>query len=561
MEKHAVPERLGRYEVIRELGKGAMGIVYEGRDPALGRTVAIKTARRDVVERSGMAKEMMERFLREARAAGMLNHPNIITIYDVGEEGDMAYIAMEFLEGKDLSTVIAERRLDIATVVDYGIQISEALACAHVQGIVHRDVKPANIFIPATGGIKMVDFGIAHTHDSTLTQDGALIGTPTYMSPEQFMGQKVDARSDLFSLGIILYEMLTGEKPFTGEALTTVMHHILKTNPAPPQELNYQTPEALGAVVMRAMAKKPQDRYPDGNAMAQALRESLKDTPDMGVILAPKAAETATVVAAAPPEGVQDKPTTMSESTVNDETSLSSATPAANTATVAEAPPTGISGVNAPPAQASETVVDTNQRHEPAQETAAVRPSAPGQHLMKHGRLLLGGFAALCLLAGFAIYLMAAISTPDTPETDDVLAATEQPDHESATPAAAEHGKVVSVGVWVYNTDDINVALDFINKQNEGADIEAWLGGLPPNAVNMAGKAGLSVRVSEPQSGEVYAEQRLLDGFGTVSVPTHVDSLRYELLYDDAPVHNEVVRIDETHGPEARHFVIRESDL
>ncbi|HDP36140.1 MAG TPA: serine/threonine protein kinase, partial [Candidatus Hydrogenedentes bacterium] len=273
MENNAAPERLGRYEIIRELGKGAMGVVYEGRDPSLGRRVAIKTARRDIIERSGLAKEMMERFLREARAAGMLNHPNIITIYDVGEEEGVAYIAMEFLEGKDLNTIITEqRKFDVETVANYGALICEALACAHDQGVFHRDVKPANIFIPSQGVLKVVDFGIARTHDSTLTQDGALIGTPTYMSPEQFMGQKVDARSDLFSVGIILYEMLTGEKPFTGEALTTIMHHILKSNPAPPHELNYLVPEALSAAVMRALSKRPQERYSNGRAMAAALR-------------------------------------------------------------------------------------------------------------------------------------------------------------------------------------------------------------------------------------------------------------------------------------------------
>ena len=300
MDKIAPPERLGRYEIIRELGKGAMGVVYEGRDPSLGRTVAIKTARRDVIERSGLAQEMMERFLREAKSAGMLNHPNIITIYDVGEEAGMAYIAMEFLVGRDLNTLIdQQKRFDVKQVVDYGVQICEALACAHDQGVYHRDVKPANIFIPDQGVLKVVDFGIARTHDSTLTQDGALIGTPTYMSPEQFMGQRVDARSDLFSAGIILYEMLTGEKPFTGEALTTIMHHILKSNPAPPHELNYMVPEALSAVVMKALSKKPQERYPDGRAMAKALRESLKDNPDMSVITGAPAAGEATVVTTA----------------------------------------------------------------------------------------------------------------------------------------------------------------------------------------------------------------------------------------------------------------------
>ncbi|MBI2423126.1 MAG: serine/threonine protein kinase [Candidatus Hydrogenedentes bacterium] len=285
MSDSSMPEKLGRYTIVRELGKGAMGIVYEGKDPNIGRRVAIKTARRDVMEATGMAAEMMERFLREARAAGSLNHPNIITIYDAGEEGDMAYIAMEFLEGGDLEDVIKEkRRLDYKRIVDIGVQICEGLAVAHDEGVVHRDIKPANILMPENAPLKVADFGIAHVTDSNLTQDGTLIGTPHYMSPEQFMGQKVDGRSDLFSVGNILYELITGEKPFTGEALSTVMHNVIKTTPVPPGELNFTIPEALSEVIMIALSKKPAERYSNGRHMAAALRECLKEHPDPTVV-------------------------------------------------------------------------------------------------------------------------------------------------------------------------------------------------------------------------------------------------------------------------------------
>ena len=297
-----MPEKLGRYEIVRVLGKGAMGVVYEGRDPNIDRRVAIKTARRDVMEASGMADEMMTRFLREARAAGVLNHPNIITIYDADEEGGIAYIAMEFLEGGDLLDAIEKRRaFSTEEIAELGATICGALAAAHDQGIVHRDIKPANVILPEGKPLKLADFGIAHVSDSNLTQDGALIGTPHYMSPEQFMGQKVDGRSDLFSVGIILYEMLTGEKPFTGEALSTVMHHVIKSAPTAPSELNFAIPDALSQVVLKALAKRPNERYQDGRAMATALRESVKEHPDPAKLgFGPVQDAGATVVMGAP---------------------------------------------------------------------------------------------------------------------------------------------------------------------------------------------------------------------------------------------------------------------
>lgn len=276
-----MPKKLGRYEIVRELGKGAMGVVYEGIDPNIGRRVAIKTARRDVLEASGMAEEMMERFLREARAAGNLNHPNIITIYDSDEEDGLAYIAMEYLDGGDLRDTLDRRTsLDVEEIAEIGAQICDALAAAHDDGVVHRDVKPANILTPSSGKLIVADFGIARVADSNLTQEGAMIGTPHYMSPEQFMGHKIDGRTDLFSVAIILYELLTGEKPFGGEALSTVMHHVIKSTPAAPSELNVAVPKAMDTVVMKALAKRPAERYVDGRAMAAALREAVKATPD-----------------------------------------------------------------------------------------------------------------------------------------------------------------------------------------------------------------------------------------------------------------------------------------
>lgn len=278
---NVLPTRFGRYEVVRELGKGAMGIVYEGRDPNIGRRVAIKTARCDTMSDSRVAAEMMERFLREARAAGTLNHPGIVTIYDTGEEGGTTFIAMEFLSGADLQKHLKERRqFTVDDTVRIVAAVCEALGHAHEGGVVHRDVKPANIVLLDNGGVKVTDFGVAHLCDSNLTREGSVIGTPYYMSPEQFMGRGVDGRSDLFSCGIIAYEMLTGERPFQGEGFSAVMHNVLRAEPIPPRDLNYEINPVLSAVIMKALRKEPQRRYATGEAMAAALRESLKDHPD-----------------------------------------------------------------------------------------------------------------------------------------------------------------------------------------------------------------------------------------------------------------------------------------
>lgn len=278
------PQCLGRYEIVRELGRGAMGIVYEAFDPSIKRRVAIKTARSDAFTNPSQAGEMMTRFIREAQAAGALNHPNIITVYDTGEHENIAFIVMEFIDGGSLHDQFsASRRWDPAEVAELGASLAEALAAAHERGIVHRDIKPANIMLPEIGPAKIADFGIAHTRDSNLTNPGDMVGTPYYMSPEQFQGQKVDARSDLFSLGVVLYEMLTGERPFRGKSVNAVMNECLKNVPAAPQDLNIAVPPVLAHVIMKALEKAPLHRYQNGTAFAAALRESMKDIPNPAI--------------------------------------------------------------------------------------------------------------------------------------------------------------------------------------------------------------------------------------------------------------------------------------
>lgn len=290
--------KLGKYQIRRTLGKGAMGIVYEGFDPVIERTVAIKTILPSQLDGAQYA-EVMARFKREAQAAGRLNHPGIVAIYDYGEEVPeelneeemtmmapkaapaktaerVAYIAMEFVKGRELKDFLASNERfkpgDVARIMG---EILDALDHAHSQGVVHRDMKPANLIVLDNGRIKIADFGIARVEKSELTQTGMVLGTPSYMSPEQFMGHPVDGRSDLFSCGVILYQMLTGEKPFTGESTTTIMYKVLREEPVPPSQINLTLAPTLDAVVRKALAKNPNERFQSGKEFADALRQAI----------------------------------------------------------------------------------------------------------------------------------------------------------------------------------------------------------------------------------------------------------------------------------------------
>ncbi len=273
------PKKLGKYEIRRELGQGAMGIVYEGYDPMIARRVALKTVRRDQLDRIEV-EEILARFKREAQAAGRLTHPNIVGVYEYGEDpgpageaaGGTAFIAMEFVEGRELKDFFdTNERFPMAEIVRIMSQLLDALDYSHKNGVVHRDIKPSNIILLKDGTVKVADFGIARVESSNLTQAGSVLGTPSYMSPEQFMGQTVDGRSDLFSAGVILYQFLTGEKPFTG-ALTTIMHKVLKEEPAAPSALNVQVPRPLDALMRKALAKRPDERFQNGREFAIALK-------------------------------------------------------------------------------------------------------------------------------------------------------------------------------------------------------------------------------------------------------------------------------------------------
>jgi serine/threonine protein kinase len=255
-------EKIGKYQIIDILGKGAMGIVYRALDPDIDREVAIKTIRFDLISEESERNELMLRFVREAKAAGKMAHPNIITIFDVGKHEDMTYIVMQYIEGNSLQKFIASnKRFSSQEIVRLMLQLCDALDYAHRHGIVHRDIKPANILLNKDNKPHVVDFGIARVEMSTMTQTGATIGTPSYMSPEQVMGKKIDKRSDIFSLGAILYELVTGKRPFQGESITTVIYKIVNEEIPSPFLSQRGLSEDFEPIIQRALAKNPGNRY------------------------------------------------------------------------------------------------------------------------------------------------------------------------------------------------------------------------------------------------------------------------------------------------------------
>ncbi len=269
-------ERFGRYEILTELGRGAMGVVYKARDPKINRVVAVKT-----VSLAGQSpeeeREYRERFFREAEAAGRLSHPGIVTIFDVGEELETRapYIVMEFVGGQTLESLLArdDHKLPVETALRLALELAEALDCAHGQGVVHRDLKPANILLTKDGHAKIADFGVAKLNLANQTLAGRALGTPAYMSPEQLNGEAVDGRSDLFSLGVVLYTALTGYRPFQGNSAVTVSFKVVNRDPIPATLLDTKLPPGLDYIIARAMAKDPGERYQRGMEMVLDIQE------------------------------------------------------------------------------------------------------------------------------------------------------------------------------------------------------------------------------------------------------------------------------------------------
>jgi serine/threonine protein kinase len=287
---------LGRYKIISEIGQGAMGVVYKAVDPIIDRTVAIKTINLNLSRQELEEYEM--RFQQEIKAAGRLNHPNIVTIYDVGKTESVAYMAMEFLEGQELKDIIATGKLlPPHEIVDIISQVADGLWFAHQQNIVHRDVKPSNIMVLRGGIAKITDFGIARLPNSAVkTMTGLILGSPRYMSPEQVIGKTIDSRSDIFSLGVVLYEALTGVAPFDGDNVNAIMYATVNTTPSPPSSHNRAIPAMLDLIVAKAMAKTLDDRYQVVKELADDLREVRRQIDSTRPAAAIKAAS------AAPPQ-------------------------------------------------------------------------------------------------------------------------------------------------------------------------------------------------------------------------------------------------------------------
>jgi serine/threonine-protein kinase len=288
MQGMTSPKLIGRYEVLEELGHGAMGSVLKARDPAMGRTVAVKTILTSALE-SHQGGEYRMRFYREARAAGSLAHPGIVPVFDVGEEEGTPYLVMEYVEGRTLAEAARSgERITLDRVCELGQQIAEALGYAHSKGVIHRDIKPANILMtsPKAYGSerpRITDFGVAKMAAGEVTTTGQLLGTPAFMPPEQFTGAPVDGRADLFSLGVILYALATGEQPFHGETMTAVSYKVVHTDPVPPRRFNPAIPPQLETAILKCLAKNPADRFQTGEELASVL-EALRGAPEATAI-------------------------------------------------------------------------------------------------------------------------------------------------------------------------------------------------------------------------------------------------------------------------------------
>lgn len=279
MASNRKPDRdsLGKYKLVETLAEGGMGVVYKGFDPSIERVVALKTIHKFLLD-GDKGQEMLARFKREAQAAGKLAHPNVVTIYEYGVDDGTPFIAMEFIEGRELTDHIKKgERFELERIADIMEQCLDALHYCHSHGIIHRDLKPSNIILLADGAVKITDFGIARVEASQLTQTGAVMGTPSYMSPEQFMAQRIDARSDLFSAAAILYELVTGERPFPGKEIITIMHNVLNTSVIDATRLNVHLPKCFDAFFQRALAKQPRDRFQSAKDFAQALELALEN--------------------------------------------------------------------------------------------------------------------------------------------------------------------------------------------------------------------------------------------------------------------------------------------
>lgn len=307
-------KRIGRYEILGEIGRGGMGVVYKANDTALGRIVAIKTIRLSEFTDATELERLRERLVREARSAAVLSHPGIVTVYDIAEEDGATHVFMEYVNGPTLEKLMEGGALSRELVLQVVTQTAAALDYAHRRGIIHRDIKPANVMIHEDGTVKIADFGVAKILSEKLTQSGAMLGTPNYMSPEQIRGMQLDGRSDQFALAVMTYEMLTGEKPFSGEAIPTVLFKVVQQEPEPPSRLNPSLGPAIEAALMRGLRKNPEQRYPSCSDFASALSAACAQSPGW-IPLQRGASASMPTLASTPASGSTPAPATPAPST------------------------------------------------------------------------------------------------------------------------------------------------------------------------------------------------------------------------------------------------------
>jgi len=462
-----------RYLIVQKLGAGAFGTVYKAKDKVLGRMLAIKTIRLEglAASQAGL-KEMLDRFNREAQVAAQLRHPNIVTIYDFGESQGLTYLAMEYIEGKGLDSIIAANgRLPVPRAAALAAQVADALDYANQHHVVHRDIKPPNIMVESDDRVKVTDFGIAKPGDSAehLTMTGSLLGTPAYMSPEQARGEKLDGKSDLFSLGCVLYEMVAGHKAFRGDSITALLFKILTEEPKPLQEVDPELPEEIVRIVNKAIAKRPENRYQSGREMAQDLLTLARpgNVPTLRAVDSPTLQPAATEI-----RTIHSSPTVMADVPGNVTARAGGATSAIRQAAsppplptvVAPAPGAAVPAVPAVPAVRAEATlrpdatgrVAATRREPPARVAAAPPPPTrrgPGVGLLLGLAAVVFVVFAGLLVGAWTLYrhrqaaLEAAQPTPaptavaematPTPAPSPVAEATPGPTPTSAAPPPA----------------------------------------------------------------------------------------------------------------------------